>query len=232
MCWNMGIEWSKSTGEPDGISRFCEMLCGFCLCHPDDSSPDFPERVASQFRDHPDMITAVDADAAQRIENRVGGVREDLIGNSAISDLLGNIPTPWHLFYLSDQEWREKARDTVLPLIETTMAIDDIGPAIATKVLHIKRPHLIPICDSVVMKRLRGQAANNHDAVMECVDIFRSIGIRNLGIILTAVNHIQQGLPEGDAYKDLSLVRALEACVWFDTMRPSRGIYATLLDRI
>ena len=54
---------------------------------------------------------------------------------------------------LSPDKWMI-VRDQIYSLLNTACAINGVGLAVATKVLHLKRPKLIPILDSFVVKLL------------------------------------------------------------------------------
>jgi len=84
----------------------------------------------------------------------------ELIGAGPISQLR-RIDPAWNLFTTSDRTWREEDVLTKLYRLFDRVTGPGIGISRATKMLHIKRPDLIPICDSYVLGFLgvRGDAA-------------------------------------------------------------------------
>ena len=243
MCWNTPLEVTPENGEQESIPRFLEMLCGFCLCYSDDSSPDFPDRVAwsGQFRDDPDEIIEIDIQAMKRLgvaRNLQRSVAEELLGNVIIQNAIGEISHEWYLFDLP-HDWAEmEVGSRVLSAINTIMDVHGAGLAVATKLLYLKRPKLIPICDSLIVQRLLGVKSSTPQVGMRCIECIRKIGIGNLDVLDAAIAHLQDRLPVGAAYHNLSSVRVLEAVIWFDKFGKNpppwqylRRQYAALFDR-
>lgn len=236
MCWNMTIKWTRRDGQTDSVPRFLEMLCAFCSSSPDDSRPDFPERVARQHRDHPNEITELDVAALRRLmvaRNLTPDVVQELQESPAIRETVSRIDCAWHLFYMPDDSWEQiEVAGKIADALEATMNVHGVGLAVGTKLLHLKRPHLIPMCDSFTVRRLLDEVPGQPQAAaMRCIARFREIGIANLDTIARATAHLQQRIPVSDAYYGASLVRALEAVIWFDEGSPARRIYAALWDR-
>jgi len=77
---------------------------------------------------------------------------EQLICSDKIPSLLSKIENI-DLCELEGQEWRQ-IRRKIYSLIRECMGIHGVGIAIATKILHLKRPKLFPILDSYVMRFL------------------------------------------------------------------------------
>ena len=80
------------------------------------------------------------------------------------------------------------------------------------------------------MKALAGNAPNTVESVMHCIDAIRSIGRANIEALETARDHLTHHLPEGNAYRNLPLVRTLEAVLWYYHTKPQRVDHAALLD--
>ena len=84
------------------------------------------------------------------------------------------IDVRWDLFSTPDEIWvRRPIGDRVAALLDAVMS-KGIGLARATKVLHIKRPHLIPICDSYVL-RLMGLPGENGASVAALITHLRNV---------------------------------------------------------
>jgi hypothetical protein len=89
-----------------------------------------------------------------------------------------------------------------------------IGIAVATKVLHVKRPRLIPVCDSYVLRLMGipGQNAGSGLALVECLRTLRTQWTPPL-------QQLQRSLR--DMGHDRSLIRIADAVMWsaLDTER-------------
>ena len=79
------------------------------------------------------------------------------------------------------------------------------GRAVATKLLHLKRPALVPVCDSFVEWQLGARASMD---LAELVEYIRSQGRRNL----TALLAIHASLAGRGIHR--TLVRVFDALVW------------------
>jgi uncharacterized protein DUF6308 len=80
--------------------------------------------------------------------SRIVGAKRVEVTLAAVDDL--------DLALMSDEEWAEVAPGLRAVLSELT-AIRGVGIAKATKLLHLKRPHLLPVLDSFVVKFLTGR---------------------------------------------------------------------------
>lgn len=116
----------------------------------------------------------------------------------------------WSLFDLTDEAWTD---------LEVERKIADalgemIGPgrrlAVVTKVLHMKRPDLIPVCDRLVLDQVGAPPGVDQNPIRSAAVIghMRHEGQRNL----PALREIQ-GRLEGDGYHR-SLVRIFEVLIW------------------
>src|ERR1022692_1994741 len=158
----------------------------------------------------PNRITDNDVN----VVNRSMGTRskrslwEPLINAGELTELLDLDPT-WDLILMDDAEWN---REHVRERVETAVAAlvrPHIQIAAVTKVLHIKRPALVPVCDADVLGRLgvtEATAALAAGAV--CVDLRRE-GRRLRGSLLEL-----QDLVVSELHQQISLVRILEVLVW------------------
>lgn len=78
-----------------------------------------------------------------------------LLNNSErISKLLSEIPDI-ELLDVSDEEW-PKIKNRISDLFHEFLSLKGVGLAKTTKILHLKRPKLIPVFDSYVIKFLLG----------------------------------------------------------------------------
>lgn len=128
----------------------------------------------------------------------------------------------WDLYAMPEKEWLQHVVHR--PLGEAFKAI--MGPyrrpAVVTKVLHIKRPRLIPICDSYVASAMGvtfGDEANWRD-LLNLVMHLRRQGQTNLDSLVA----IQERLRKAGIER--SLVRILDALLWMrgDVNGPNAAI--------
>ena len=100
-----------------------------------------------------DEITWEDIKAANRLYAYIGRLEaEKLVNSREIPVILSRIDNV-DLGDISDYEWL-RVRSCLQELLRVCLAIRGVGLAKATKVLHLKRPKLIPILDSYVMSFL------------------------------------------------------------------------------
>ena len=165
----------------------------------------------------PNRVTDKDVN----VINRSMGTRskrsrwEPIISKGELPELLKLDPS-WDLILMDEPDWDQ---NQVLVRIES--AVDAlvrpyIQIAAATKVLHIKRPALVPVCDADVLVRLgvtESEAARA--AVAVCVDLRRE-GRR----LLKPLAELQARVAE-ELQRHISLVRILEVLIW--TSHPNRG---------
>ena len=80
--------------------------------------------------------------------------------------------------------------------------------AVATKLLHVKRPHLVPVLDSLVVRQLGWPPDTGPAATVRVIDHVRVEGQRNLAE-LTAIGKLLR-----DHQVDRPAVRILDALLW------------------
>jgi hypothetical protein len=123
---------------------------------------------------------------------------------------LASIPTDVGLFRENDARWPE-----LRPLLAAALE-QAVGPyrnlSVATKVLHLKRPHLFPVLDSLVVQQIG--AVGRKPA--ELLDHLRAVGRANRDALLLI-----------DAYLDSvgirrTPVRVLDALLW--ASHPAAGL--------
>jgi len=91
-------------------------------------------------------------------------------------------------------------------------------------VLHIKRPRLIPVCDSYVAATMGIQLADSSDwhSLLELVLHLRTQGQANLASLLTIQTRLSK------AGLERTLVRILDALLWMQANE--RGEYVVFAD--
>jgi hypothetical protein len=86
----------------------------------------------------------------------------------------------WDLVEASPGQWASgHCRQRLCKAIEEAASARGVGPAIATKVLHLKRPRLVPILDSLVIETVGGNAGENPTPVPVALDQLRIVALDN-----------------------------------------------------
>lgn len=135
---------------------------------------------------------------------------------------LAAINVEWDLIGTGDEPWQDAGgADRLAAAIEAS-----VGPyrrlSVATKVLHLKRPRLFPVLDSLVIELIGGLAFVPRPAKL--LLHLREQGRANL----TTLTAIKADLAAQDQPLERSLVRILDALLW--SSHPAAGIAATLGD--
>lgn len=88
---------------------------------------------------------------------------------------LAELDPAWELFSISDELWsrtvREPLRRAISQLINKGRRL-----SVATKALHIKRPALVPVCDSLVIKQLGCPTFDTAEGGVQLIDHIRQCG--------------------------------------------------------
>ena len=105
-------------------------------------------------------INVVDIAITVMMNSRISGntASEILKHSNAINNLLRQIPDD---FDLSQNDLNDEIRNNLQQLINTFCEINRVRLAIATKILHRKKPKLIPMFDNVVEKFYRQRYERN-----------------------------------------------------------------------
>jgi len=120
-------------------------------------------------------------------------------------DWLVALGRQWDLILLDDAAWRRRGcSETIAGAFEGIKGKHH-GPATSTKLLHMKRPALIPVCDSFVQAQL---GARPSMGLAEVVEYIRVQGRRNLNELLA----VQAWLARRGIER--TLVRVLDALLW------------------
>ena len=135
---------------------------------------------------------------------------------------LRNIPRDLDLIEADESEWEGCNGDALLSAAIGPCLRRGIGLAVATKVLHLKRPRLVPILDSLVAQML---GVNPPDGLppqqrlaggRRLVAAVRQQGRRNLDVL----RDIQAELARD--HIERSLVRVFDAIIWY--AHPAAGV--------
>lgn len=123
--------------------------------------------------------------------------------------VLAAIDPEWNLFAMSETQWKERQVLDLLGELFTAIIRDGIGIPRATKVLHIKRPALIPVCDAYVLQLL-GIPGTSASSGLAAVAQIRTAGRANLRVL----QELQLRLKEEPPNVSRTLVRITDALIW------------------
>lgn len=120
-------------------------------------------------------------------------------------DWLVALGSKWDLILLDDAAWRRRGCSEAIAGAFEGIKGKYHGPATSTKLLHMKRPALIPVCDSFVQAQLGARPSTD---LAEVVEYIRIQGRRNLNELLA----VQAWLARMGM--DRTLVRVVDALLW------------------
>ena len=139
-----------------------------------------------------------------------------LIRRNPLPQLVAVDPS-WDAVLMTNEEWQQqRVEERVAALLNVVMGLPGIGPARASKVLYIKRPALIPVCDSRLL-RVLGIAQTQDDAILTVLRHLRGEG-RRLEVPLKVLQERLAG-----ERLQRPLIRILEVLVWGSTEPAFRG---------
>jgi uncharacterized protein DUF6308 len=165
----------------------------------------YDDYIVANLRLH-DRIVKADIDAlndTMRARSKVDWWAE-LIEKGRL-DWLVALGRQWDLFLLDDAGWRRRGCSEIVAGAFEGIKGKYHGPATSTKLLHVKRPALIPVCDSFVQERLGTRPSMD---LAEVVEFIRVQGRKNLNELLT----VQRWLSRRGIER--TLVRVLDALLW------------------
>jgi hypothetical protein len=122
------------------------------------------------------------------------------------------IDPSWNLLDVDDRSWSTQVRPVIGSAIKEVIA-PYRRLSVATKLLHLKRPRLFPVLDSLVLQQIG--VTESIDPVA-AIDHLRSEGRRNV-LALESV----RDLIAKDGY-DRPLVRILDVLLW--SSHPAAGL--------
>lgn len=120
---------------------------------------------------------------------------------------LAGISLNWDLGDLNPSEWR----DQVAPALEA--AFDALiqkgrGVSVSTKMLHLKRPRLVPVLDSLVVEQLGAAMPSTPARAVALIGHVREVAQQNRETLDRIIDYLgAQGM-------DRSAVRVLDALLW------------------
>jgi hypothetical protein len=143
---------------------------------------------------------------------------EPLFGRSP--EWLTTLGAAWDLVDDSPEKWATNECARLLTRAIDATSVKRVGRAMATKVLHMKRPRLVPILDSLVVEAVGGSAGEEPTPTVVLVDQLRLVATAN-GASLSFIKKQLAGLPFQP-----SKARILDAILW--TSHPQSSLHAHL----
>ncbi len=127
----------------------------------------------------------------------------------------------WDLFDLDPVAWRDANAAARLRDAFEAIRRPGLGIAVTTKVLHIKRPRLVPVLDSLVIAQIGGRVDDDPASWVDAIERIGAVGRANLPQLHQIREHLSRvGLP------NRTLVRVLDALLW--TSNPGSNLFSRL----
>ena len=145
---------------------------------------------------------------------------------------LESITTDLDLIAVSDDQWDGEVRGKLASLYKRVLGAKGIGAASGTKVLHLMRPRLVAIADSVVVDYLGTARGGTVDTALATADAVRGIGrTEGNGETLSRIQDYLRtaGVIECDVIP--SACRIIDALLWMHAnglKRPEKAGYHRL----
>ena len=127
----------------------------------------------------------------------------------------------WDLFGVTPADWAGEKVARRLTDAFNAIQRPGLGIAVTTKVLHVKRPRLIPVLDSLVIEQLLMRTTSDVSSWVAAIEHIRRVGQANLAELEAIREHLRM---KGIA--DRTLVRILDALLW--TSNPRSGLFSSL----
>lgn len=120
---------------------------------------------------------------------------------------LAAVSPSWDLAELGDAEWRGHAA----PALEAALGVlmqKGRGVSVSTKMLHLKRPRLVPVLDSLVVEQLGAAMPSTPARAVALIGHVREVAQQNRETLDRIIDYLgAQGV-------DRSAVRILDALLW------------------
>ena len=171
-----------------------------------------------------DAITKEDIEAANNLYARMSTLDSRRILGSADIKRLLPIVRDTELGAMTAEQW-DGAKVTLSRLLSAFISIQNVELAKATKVLYLKRPHLVPILDSYVVKFLTGNDMEGNSfsgeellaIALDTLQVTRIDIVRNRA----AFNELRRRLTSLPT--TLTVVRMYEILCWTQEKWVNRG---------
>jgi len=173
-----------------------------------------------------DEITTADVDAALRIARiravKPADIRRAIKGKRAIANALPKIEFGADLFAMNEAETLELIEGPLRDLFTSLADVKGVDVAVASKILHLKRPALVPILDRYIFTFYSyiyhvGKKARNVATAVRLLREMRDDGRNNLNVLNALARRINDAanakLPPGQKVT-LTPVRVLDRVIW------------------
>jgi hypothetical protein len=146
-----------------------------------------------------DEITTADVDAALRIARiravKAADIRRAIKSKRAIGNALHKIEFGADLFSMKEGETLKVIDGPLRKLITSLAEIKGVDVALASKILHLKRPALVPILDRYVFTFYSyiyhaGKKARNVETAVRLLKEIRDDGLNNLNVLTALARRI------------------------------------------
>jgi hypothetical protein len=131
------------------------------------------------------------------------------------------IDPAWDLFRTTDGDWRTADVAAKLNAAFSATRRAGLHLAVITKVLHIKRPNMFPVLDSVVIQQVGARVTDDISTWVDAMEQIRSVGRANLAPLQEVQTHLADRGISGR-----TLVRILDALLWVSS--PGSGMFNQL----
>jgi hypothetical protein len=188
----------------------------------------FEKDASARAGGYDEWVAANNRDRFERHDvETINGTMRARSGYEAWKPLFGESPPwlteihpDWDLLEVTPQDWSSIDCCRLICVAIEKMSVMRVGRAMATKVLHMKRPLLVPILDSLVVETVGGRAGESPTPTDVLVDHLRAV-TRDNAAALTEI----QGRLHCRAIQP-SRVRILGAILW--TVHPQSSLHASL----
>jgi len=120
---------------------------------------------------------------------------------------LAGISREWDLASLDDGAWRTDAAPALEEAL-TQLLQKGRGISVSTKMLHLKRPRLVPVLDSLVVAQLGSPMPSTPAKAVALIDHVRRVINANVSVLQEIIEYL------GLHGVDRSHVRVLDALLW------------------
>jgi hypothetical protein len=199
------VEIGRLSGRPSLIIENADWLAeAFFALDPSGKPGGFDDKA---LQSAPRRIESTDVDAM----NATMRARSPQKAWTSVKDRdlawLAAVSRHWDLAQLGDVHWRHK----VAPVLETALSAlmqKGRGVSVSTKMLHLKRPKLVPVLDRLVVEQLGSASPTTPAKAVALIDHLRQVAQQNSEALQRIVKHLGvQGI-------DRSRVRILDVLLW------------------
>jgi Family of unknown function (DUF6308) len=130
-------------------------------------------------------------------------------------DWLAAVDPTWQLL-MPDNDWEERNMPMLMESLMTGMLRKGINISVATKALHLKRPELVPVLDSLVIEQIGARVSSSQSkrgtrARQTCAIVAH---LRCQGAAVRHELEVIRDYLRGVVGKERTLVRVLDAVIW------------------